>query len=100
MDLDLIAPMVVSVVMILTVGGVVLLRPLSKRLGDLLEAMQKDRQDPALAQSLNHLADVLEATNRRLEELEERQAFSEELLRSRNTPQALPGPETDRPAGE
>ncbi len=37
MDWDNIAPMIVAVVLILTVGGVVTLRPIAKRLTDLID---------------------------------------------------------------
>ena len=39
MDWDVIAPMIVSIVLIVTVGGVILLRPIAKRLGALLDVM-------------------------------------------------------------
>ena len=94
MDWDNIAPMIVAVTMILTVGGVMVLRPIANRLGDLLELMRENRADPALAQSLTHLAEVLESTNSRLEALEERQEFTESLLRG-----GTPGAEARRLAG-
>ena len=39
MDWEFIAPMIVGIVLIFTVGGVILLRPIAKRLGALLDVM-------------------------------------------------------------
>jgi hypothetical protein len=91
---DNIAPMIVGITLILTVGGVMVLRPIANRLGDLVEVIRQSRSDPALAQSLSHLAEVLESTNSRLEALEERQEFTESLLRG-----GSPGAEARRLAG-
>ena len=44
MEWEFIAPMIVSVVLVLTVGGVVLLRPVTKRLGALLDVMVLEKQ--------------------------------------------------------
>lgn len=83
MDWDLIAPMVVSVVLIVTVGGVILLRPLSSRLGELVEAMTEERREtPQLDRTLSRIRDSLESLDARLTLVEERQDFAEELLRS------------------
>ena len=79
-ELEMIAPMLVAIVMILTIGGVVLLRPLSKRLGSLLEAMVQEKQQPRLSDDLDHVRDLLETMNGRLALLEERQDFTEALL--------------------
>lgn len=79
-SLQMIAPMVVAIVLILTVGGVVLLRPLSKRLGWLLEAMARDRERPQIGQEMERLRELLETMNGRLTLLEERQDFTDALL--------------------
>lgn len=78
--LDVIAPMIVGVVLILTVGGVALLRPLSKRLGDLLEVMVEEKRNPALTEDLHHIRSQLETMGSRLALIEERQDFQERLL--------------------
>lgn len=81
MDWDLIAPMIVAVVFILVTGGVILLRPLSHRLGELLEAMtQEKRSEPLPDRELVRLREALEAVESRMTILEERQDFHEELL--------------------
>ena len=80
MELEILAPMVVAVVLILTVGGVVLLRPLSRRLGELLEAMAREREQPRLADEVERLREVMEAMSGRLALLEERVDFTDSLL--------------------
>ena len=42
MEWEFIAPMVISIVFILTVGGVLVLRPISKRISELLELYARD----------------------------------------------------------
>lgn len=87
-ELDIIAPMAVSIVLILTVGGVALLRPIAKRLGDLLEVMVKERKNPRFDE-LSQMRELLETTNQRLTLLEQRQDFAESLLASRE-PRSIP----------
>ena len=43
MDWEFIAPMLVGIVFIITMGGVLLLRPVAKRASALLEAMAQER---------------------------------------------------------
>ena len=78
--LDLLAPMLVAIVLILTTGGVILLRPLSKRLGDLLEAMADERKNPVIGDDLSHIRAHLDTMSSRLALLEERQDFQEKLM--------------------
>jgi hypothetical protein len=74
--------MVVLVVMTLTVGGVLLLRPISRRLGDLFEAMAAERRDSGVKDELARLREMNEIMSERLALLEERQEFTDALLRS------------------
>jgi hypothetical protein len=75
--------MVVLVVLIVTTGGVALLRPLSRRLGDLFEAMAADRRDPVgLKDELARLRELNDIMSERLTLLEEKQEFTEALLRN------------------
>lgn len=74
-----VAPMVVAVVFILTTGGVLLLRPIARRLGDILEIMAREKQD-GIQSDVGHIRDLLETMNARLQLLEERQDFTERLL--------------------
>ena len=79
MEWEFIAPMIVSVVFILTVGGVVLLRPIAKRLIELLDVYTQDRQS-GLQSDVHQVRDLMETMNARLQLLEERQDFTERLL--------------------
>ena len=81
MEWEFIAPAVVSVVFILTVGGVLVLRPITKRLSELIELYARDRQS-GLEGSVSQMQDLLETMNARLQLLEERQDFTERLLSS------------------
>lgn len=78
-DWNNVAPMVVAVVFIVTTGGVLLLRPIAKRLGDILEIMAREKQE-GLQSDVGHMRDILETMNARLQLLEERQDFTERLL--------------------
>ena len=79
-SLELIAPMVIGIVLTLTVGGVILLRPIASKLGNLLEAMAKERTEPRIGEELERMRELLETMNGRLSLLEERQDFTDALL--------------------
>lgn len=79
MDWELFAPMVVAIVAILTVGGVAVLRPISKRVADLFELYARDRQS-GLENDVGQIRDLLETMDARLQLMEERQDFTERLL--------------------
>lgn len=81
MDWDILAPMVTAVVLIVTTGGVLVLRPIAKRVSDLLELYARDRQ-AGLEGDVGQMRDLLETMNARLQLLEERQDFTERLLDS------------------
>lgn len=81
MDWDLIAPMVVAIVFFLTVGGVIILRPIAKRIGDLLEVYAREREG-GLEVEVRQMREILETMNSRLQLMEERQDFAERLLTS------------------
>lgn len=79
MDWEFIAPMIASVVLILTVGGVLVLRPIAKRVADLIDVYARERQT-GLEGDVGQLRDILETMNARLQLLEERQDFTDRLL--------------------
>jgi len=79
-ELELIAPMIVAVILTLTIGGVILLKPIANKLGFLLEAMAKEKQEPKMTEDLGHIRELLETLNGRLSLLEERQDFTDALL--------------------
>ena len=78
MDWEFIAPMIMSVVLILTVGGVLVLRPLAKRISDLIEIYARERMAESGRQGeIHQIRDLLETMNARLQLMEERQDFTE-----------------------
>ena len=83
-QLEIIAPMIFVVVLTLTValtvGGVVLLRPISKHLGNLLEAMASEKRQPQAVVQIQRMNDVLDTISARLALLDERQDFTDALL--------------------
>ena len=73
------AGMVVAVAFFMTVGGVLVLRPLAKRLGDILELFTKERSSGVEA-DVRQTRELLEQMDARLHLIEERQDFTERLL--------------------
>jgi len=80
------APMLVAITLILTCGTVMLLRPVARRLGDLLELMAKQRTGELEAPGSERLESLLESVNTRLGLVEERIDFTDALLQSRREP--------------
>jgi hypothetical protein len=76
--------MMVPITGILTAGTVMLLRPITKELGGLLQAMTQERKlrvAPAPATpDMTQVRDLLVAIDSRLSLMEERQDFAEALL--------------------
>jgi hypothetical protein len=87
-DMDMVIALAFSflmtVVVVLTIGGIILLRPISKHLGQYLEAKANERK--ALGQRApedwDRLFATLEGLATRMDTLEERQDFTERLLSS------------------
>ncbi len=85
-DMDMVIALAFSflmtVVVVLTIGGIILLRPISKHLGQYLEAKANERK--ALGQRApedwDRLFATLEGLATRMDTLEERQDFTERLL--------------------
>jgi hypothetical protein len=93
MEWEFIAPMVTGTVFILTVGGVLVLRPIAKRLGAVLELYAREKQ-AGLEGEVQQTRDLLETMDARLRLIEERQDFTERLLNTRDreaNQRALPG---------
>jgi len=80
MEWEFFAPMVALVVLILTTGGVLVLRPIMRPLIELLEAMvrEKERVD---SPELGRIREVLENMDARLSLMEERTHFYEKLAK-------------------
>jgi len=84
-----VAPMVVGLTFIITGGLVVLLRPISKKLGNYLEVMAEEKRrnlatPPASSADTARIASLLDNLDRRLAHVEERQEFTDKLLVDRN----------------
>ena len=76
----------VPITMFLTIGGVLVLRPLTKRLGLLMEASAKSRGTNADEQlQIEHLRLMIDTQNLKLEQLEQKLSFTESLLESRTS---------------
>jgi len=84
---DDIAMLVVMVTAILTTGGVLILRPISKRIGALLEVVtqQKLKQASHDPYDLVRIRESLQSIDGRLTTIEERQDFAEALISSGET---------------
>ena len=80
-DWEFVAPMIVLVVGIVTLGGVLVLRPIASRISELLELYARDKQT-GLTQEVGQMRDLLETMHARFQLLEERQDFTERLLSS------------------
>jgi hypothetical protein len=79
MDAGNLAPLLAIVTITLTSGGVLILRPISKKLGMLLEAMVEDRRKTSHTQELAQIRDLMTRLDSRLSLIEERQNFTESL---------------------
>ena len=77
--MEFLAPMIVVVVFILTTGGVLILRPIARRLGVLLEAMAQERTRRPSDEVLR-LREEVETLRARLQLLEDRQDFTEGMI--------------------
>src|SRR5262245_28393011 len=85
MDPDAIAPLAALFMMCVTVGGILILRPLSKRVGELLGAMAKERKGERTSDGeIAQLRATLESVNARMALLEDRLDFTERLLSDGN----------------
>lgn len=93
MDWDIMAPMIVAIVLIVTAGGVAILRPLAKRVSELLELFARERHH-GVEHELGQVRDLLETMDARLQLVEERQDFTERLLSTGETKDREPGSTT------
>jgi hypothetical protein len=100
-----IAGMVFSLLLALIIGGFVLMYPLSKRLGQLielrLEERRHEREGTQPAGEVERLLGAVEALQREVAGLAERQEFTERLLGSGGSdPAQAAGPDAPgRPGG-
>lgn len=86
------------IVMSLTAGvaGVMIFRPFTKQLGELLEQMRRDRQVQSERRNSARVAELMEGVLDRLERLEARQDFAERVLESAGWKSESPPSLSDR----
>ena len=75
-----IPPFIAAMTFMILGAGIILLRPLTRRLGDLLEVMVTDRRRASLAPPDLRVHETLSRIEERLRMLEERQDFTDSLL--------------------
>ena len=63
-------------------AGVMIFRPLTTQLGELLEQMRRDRQHQGELENQARIAQLMESVLDRLERLEARQDFAERVIES------------------
>ena len=83
-----VAPMVMAVTLFVVTGGVLVLRPIAKRLGAYLEVLAEQKRTAPQVQDDPRVLAALENIERRMARLEERQAFTDALLAGRK-PESL-----------
>jgi len=79
----------IPITLFICVAAVAILRPISTRLGGLLDAVRQERTDSARATAdldLSNVRNLLEHVSRRMDIMEERLDFTERLLHSRQGP--------------
>jgi hypothetical protein len=101
MDPDMVAPVVVSIVFMVSTAAVLIFRPLAKRFGDRIAASKPTPTPAAPSAELVALRHALEDTSARLELLEQRLDFTERLLasptaRASQAPAISPGERASR----
>ena len=90
MDPSAIAPMVFGVTLVVVTGGVLVLRPLAKRLGNYLDVLAAGRRaEQQLPAPDKRLIETLERVEERLRMVEERQDFTDAMLASGGGRQSL-----------
>ncbi len=86
MDPDLLPPLILGVTITLSAAGVLIFRPLSKRLADLIELWSRDRQGQMANDEVRHLTDAVSRLTDRMESLEDRLDFTERMIGSLERP--------------
>ena len=92
MDPEAIAGMVFTLILISMIGGFILIAPLTKRLGALLEQKVQNQgasRDPQAAREIAQLREQLAALEQQVTRLKDRQDFSEQLV-AENQRKSLP----------
>jgi hypothetical protein len=88
-DIIPLAGMLLALLIVLIIGGFILLFPLSRRLGQLMELRLNERSGTELPASdeIAEIRDLVEGLRSEVASLAERQAFTERLLESGPSPE-------------
>ncbi len=86
MEWEFIAPMVTVVALFVSVAGVLIFRPLTKRLGELIDVTSRNKQTQLSQEELSRVTELVERLADRIERLEDRQDFAERILTSLERP--------------
>ena len=82
--MDEVAFMMIPITLFVVVGAVILFRPITKRLGDLLEAIALEKKRGLDSADSMRQRETISALESRIALLEERQNFTESLLTNSN----------------
>ncbi len=88
MDWEFVAPLILGLTITLSAAGVLILRPLAKRLGDLIEVTAREKRAKSKDEELTRLTEVVGRLTDRIESLEDRLDFNERVLASLDRPEA------------
>lgn len=88
MDYEIVGIVIVLVTLILAPAAVFLLRPVSKHAGELLKQMARERKEGRVpSDELERLRSSVESLSERLQLVEERQEFTESIIRGKDPEQ-------------
>lgn len=73
----------IPIAMFLSIAAVAIFRPLTKRIGLLLEQVYQDKKKESESASLNRIAELMERVIDRMDRLEDRVEFAERMLERR-----------------
>lgn len=91
MDMTAVASMITTIVLVALIGGVILLRPITKRAGLLLEQKLQEKQAHPAPDEVRMLRERVQLLEDEVRLLSERQQFTEQLLGQReHKPDQLP----------
>ncbi len=101
MDPIILAAMIFTLLLLGMIGGFILLIPVSRRLGAVLDYWLKEKTEAAkLSSETVQARALLESVATRLEGLEEKQVFMEELLSERSAAPRLTTPHSEAESKE
>jgi hypothetical protein len=99
MDPMAIAGMIFVLVLVLFIGGFIVLSPITRRLGLLLESrLQKEKLEGPSSEELKELQQVIQGLEAEIRRLSDRQDFTEKLLSSRAISSLPPAGRSEPPA--